>query len=139
MWSGSSGGRATERQSDRSQRSEVGEERIQVAEVKAYIVDWEQNGFVVGYDIDRNPEEAVQVARKLSELIMQEFPEEIVWSTQYPRWMDFEAMGVLSTYSARLEGWIESNTEVLWWGGEPVILEWKDLKSDFWESVLGKK
>ena len=57
------------------------------------------------------------------------FPEYngLTWSGS---WVDTEASGVDVDYMSWVRDWIENNTDVTWWEGEPVILEDGDDTDD---------
>jgi hypothetical protein len=63
-----------------------------------------------------------ETAEQVAERFTREFPEysTLTWNSA---WVDTEASGVDAEYMSWVTDWIESNTAVTWWEGEPVIFE----------------
>ena len=81
--------------------------------INHYSVD-DQVVDVVNYLTDADPD--------LLDRFVAEFPEfpELHWSGS---WVDAEASGVDPEYMSWVADWIEANSPVFWFEGEPVILE----------------
>jgi hypothetical protein len=70
-----------------------------------------------------------ETAEQIIDRFTREFPEygNLAWSGS---WADTEASGVDEGYMDWVRDWIEANTAVTWWEGEPVIFEEGDEDDD---------
>ena len=91
----------------------------------AFSVD-DQTADVLSYlsSAPLNADESDKYAGTMARFVA-EFPEynSLTWSGS---WVDTEASGVDPEYMSWVRDWIEANTDVTWFEGEPVIFEESD-------------